>query len=242
MLISEYISPKTDQWAQSYRDYLLWGGSSGYSASTMGLWHREGKDILHINVVQPGGVLYGVTRFDLDDQRHLQQILLAERAIWQDDHWYLEDVVVTEFSTDQIKRSELPFMIWKSGLSPQMLSNLALPAEDLALQRLYRYAKYLADQGLDSGDYQLAFWQRVFHPLAIVGLVLVAMSFVFGPLRESTAGYRVFIGIIVGIVFQFAQNLLGPASLIYNFPPIVAVLVPIGICIVFGLALLGRAR
>ena len=40
-------------------------------------------------------------------------------------------------------------------------------------------------------------------------LVLVAISFYFGPLRSVTMGFRVFIGIIVGLLFKYAQDLLG---------------------------------
>ena len=101
---------------------------------------------------------------------------------------------------------------------------------------------YLEKQGLDSGEYRLAFWQNALHPLVVLSLVLLAMSFVFGPLRDATSGYRIFIGVVVGISFQFAQNLLGPSSLIYGYEPLYSVLAPVLLCMLGGLFLLGRAR
>jgi lipopolysaccharide export system permease protein len=53
-------------------------------------------------------------------------------------------------------------------------------------------------------------------------------------------GYRVFAGVIVGIVFWTLQELLGPASLVYNFSTVQAVLLPILLCAILGVALLRR--
>jgi len=100
----------------------------------------------------------------------------------------------------------------------------------------------LQQQGLDSDDFQLALWKKVLQPLAIGGLVLVAISFIFGPLRDGTMGFRIFAGVIVGIAFQTSQDLLGPASLVFGFAPLYAALVPIGICLAAGFLLLSRSR
>ncbi|MDB9880136.1 LPS export ABC transporter permease LptG, partial [Pseudomonadales bacterium] len=74
-----------------------------------------------------------------------------------------------------------------------------------------------------------------------LSLVFVAISFIFGPLRESTMGMRVVTGLVTGIVFKFIQDLLSPASLVFGFPPFIAVVIPIIICFSAGYFLLRRA-
>ena len=76
----------------------------------------------------------------------------------------------------------------------------------------------------------------------MIGLVLIAISFVFGPLRSTTMGYRLFTGVMVGVIFQFAQDLLGPTSLVFGFSPLFAVLGPIVFCWVAGVGLLLKVR
>jgi lipopolysaccharide export system permease protein len=93
---------------------------------------------------------------------------------------------------------------------------------------------------LNANYYMLEFWRKIFQPLSILSLVLVAISFVFGPLREVTMGFRVFAGVIVGVIFWTLQELLGPASLVYNFSGLIAVVVPIVLSTLFGIALLRR--
>ena len=241
IVIAELISPVTDQWATSHRDLQL-SGSDQSLVSQSGLWHREADHFMHFNVIQPGGVLYGVTLFKFDTLGALQQILIADRASFQGKDWLLETVKITSFEGNDITQDQFTTQFWATQLTPKMLSYLSLDASELSPSGLFEYITFLEQQGLDSKVYELAFWQKCLHPLAIMSLVIIALSFIFGPLRSSTMGYRIFIGVVVGIGFQFAQNLLGPSSLIYGFSPFYAVLSPILLMSGLGLILLYRAR
>jgi len=75
-----------------------------------------------------------------------------------------------------------------------------------------------------------------------MALVLVAVSFIFGPLRDGTLGFRIFAGVLVGIAFRTSQDLLGPASLVFGFAPVYAALLPLLGCMLGGLLLLWRAQ
>ena len=64
----------------------------------------------------------------------------------------------------------------------------------------------------------------------------------FGPLRDSTMGFRIFIGVVVGVSFRILQDMLGPLSIVFEFPPLMAVLAPVLFCVVVGLYLLKAQR
>ena len=91
MFISEYVSPFTDQWAKSHKD-LSTSGMDRSLVAGGGLWHREGDTFMHFNVVQPGGVLYGVTTFEFDAEGDLLSSSFARRASYQSDGWLMEGV------------------------------------------------------------------------------------------------------------------------------------------------------
>jgi lipopolysaccharide export system permease protein len=134
-----------------------------------------------------------------------------------------------------------PSQRWDVQLNPQLLGTVVLEPEALSVTGLWRYIHYLADQGLANGRYWLAFWTKILQPLVTAALVLMAISFIFGPLRSVTLGQRVFTGVLVGFVFKIGQDLLGPSSLVFGFPPLLAVLIPAAICALAGLVLLRRA-
>jgi lipopolysaccharide export system permease protein len=110
------------------------------------------------------------------------------------------------------------------------------------MRNLHYYTNYLEEQNLKASNYSLAFWQKLLQPIATASLVLIAISFVFGPLRSVTMGQRIFIGVVFGIGFLLLQKLLGPSSLVFGFAPLIAVMIPIVLCSVLAVYLLNRAR
>ncbi|RAU46918.1 MULTISPECIES: LPS export ABC transporter permease LptG [unclassified Pseudomonas] len=239
LLIGEYVAPVTEASAQAARS--LAQGTGDAQSARHGLWHRQGEEFIHINTVQPNGLLYGVTRYRFDDQRHMLSASFAKQANYKTDYWLLKDVSTTLFQEGRTEVVTAPEERWDISLSPQLLSTVVLPPESLSMTGLYGYAHYLADQGLANGRYWLAFYTKILQPLVTVALVLMAISFIFGPLRSVTLGQRVFTGVLVGFTFRIAQDLLGPSSLVFGFSPLFAVLVPAGICALAGLWLLRRA-
>ena len=239
VLIGEYLAPWSENLAQANRAMAQGGGEA--QSSKRGLWHRQGDEFIHINAVQPNGVLLGVTRYQFDAQRNLLSASFARRALFQSDHWQLEDVVTTQLQEQSTAVVNSPSQRWDVELNPQLLGTVVLEPEALSVTGLWRYIHYLADQGLANGRYWLAFWTKILLPLVTAALVLMAISFIFGPLRSVTLGQRVFTGVLVGFVFKIGQDLLGPSSLVFGFPPLLAVLIPAAICALAGLVMLRRA-
>lgn len=239
VLIGEYLAPWSENLAQANRAMAQGGGEA--QSSKRGLWHRQGDEFIHINAVQPNGVLLGVTRYQFDAQRNLLSASFARRALFQSDHWQLEDVVTTQLQEQSTAVVNSPSQRWDVQLNPQLLGTVVLEPEALSVTGLWRYIHYLANQGLANGRYWLAFWTKILQPLVTAALVLMAISFIFGPLRSVTLGQRVFTGVLVGFVFKIGQDLLGPSSLVFGFPPLLAVLIPAAICALAGLLLLRRA-
>lgn len=239
LLIGEYIAPVTENKGQAERSLAQGGGEA--QSSKRGMWHRQGDEYVHINSVQPNGLLLGVTRYRFDAERKIITSSFARRATYSTDHWQLNDVTTTHFRGDHTEVIKAPEERWDVSVTPELLNTVVLAPESLSITGLWDYIHYLADQGLNNARYWLAFWGKVLQPVVTAALVLMAISFIFGPLRSVTLGQRVFTGVLVGFTFKIAQDLLGPSSQVFGFPPLLAVLLPAGICALAGVWLLRRA-
>ena len=197
--------------------------------------------------VSQGGVIEGVKHYDFDAGNHLRRSMFAVRGVYHDVHedekyWLLEDVTMTYIEKESTSVAHLPSLRWDTDLAPDLIrAEQLIKPDKMSITELNSKIAYLNAQGLNSGKYELGFWRKVLQPLATVGLVFVAISFIFGPLRESTMGMRVVTGLVIGIVFKFLQDLLSPASLVFGFAPVVAILAPIILCFLVGYLLLRRA-
>ena len=238
--LGELVAPRSEQMAETNRALAQNPGES--FGGRHGIWNREGNTFVHFNALESDGVVHGITMLQFDQDLVMEYSLRARLATYEGDYWTMEDAVITNLSSWQTSRETHETMRWDTNITPELLTVMVVEPEYLPIMDLYRYSRYLQSQGLDSDDYQLALWRKILQPAAIGALVLVAISFIFGPLREGTMGFRIFAGVIVGIVFRTSQDLLGPASLVFGFAPIYAALGPILLCVVAGMLLLARSR
>lgn len=243
LVLGEWVAPPLEQRAQSDLAIIESGGQALSSAG--GDWRKIGNEYIHINVILPGGTeLQGITRYVLNEQRRLESSSFASTGRYLEDasgaFWRLTDVQQTRFVSGAVSVTQSPSEDWRVDLSPELLSVLLVDPERQSISGLYRFAQYFESEGLESSSYYLAFWKKLLQPLATASLVLLAISFVFGPLRSATMGFRVFVAIAMGMGFTIVQRIMGPASLLYGFSPLIAVLLPVVLCVLIGVVLLRR--
>lgn len=239
MVAGEVITPRFDQHAQSQRA-VAQGGQK--LETEHGFWSRDQQQFVHINAVAADGQLLGISRYDYDSNDRLIASSFARSAKYQEGHWLEENIVVTTLSDGASATQTLDARVWNTSLKPKLVHVLTIDGETLGIADLYSFANYRQNQGLKADKYWLIFWEKALQPLATISLVLVAISFIFGPMRQSTAGFRVFIGVMVGVLFKMAQAILGPSSLVFGFSPFLAVVTPIVICMSAGFWMIARYR
>jgi lipopolysaccharide export system permease protein len=245
LLLGEYVSPPLEQLAQSNK--AIQQSDTDSINSDQGTWQRIGDDFIHINAIAPGGrELFGISRYKIDDNLQILSASFAESASYidqeSDSYWQLNNVEESLFSTGAVITRNFLQEGWRVELSPELLSVLLVEPDEQSISGLYQFAEYFKKEGLDSDTYYLAFWKKLLQPISTLALVVLAISFVFGPLREATMGARVFVALGIGLVFTILQRMMEPASLLYGFNPLLAVLVPIVLCAFLGFFLLRKIR
>ncbi|GAB5415862.1 MAG: LPS export ABC transporter permease LptG [Congregibacter sp.] len=238
-LLGEYVAPEAEQRAQSDRALALYANRQ--LSAEQGIWRRDERLFLHVRGITAEQQILGVSAYRFDDDGWLDRVIEADRGEFRAGAWRLSDVSVTALERQSIVSDRLDSMELPSNITPQILSLENVAPSQLALRELFGYTAFLRTQGEDVAAFELASWKKLTQPAAIAALVLVAISFVFGPLRDGTLGFRIFAGVMVGILFRLSQDLLGPASLVFGFPPLYAAIAPVVICAVIGLLLLRRA-
>ena len=246
LAVGEFVLPDVERMARV--DRMRAKTVASIITPEFGFWYREGNVYMHFDVVGKSGLLEGVQHYYVDDEDKLVRTLSAERAIFHDlgtgsTYWLLENVTYSDLGANGVAASRVPSQQWTTTLTPDLISTEILVQPDkMSIRELSSKIEYMRAQGLNSSKYELGFWGKVLQPLATIGLVLVGISFVFGPLRETTMGMRVVTGLVIGIMFRFIQNLLAPASLVFGFSPIIATLIPIVACFAIGIYLFRKAN
>src|SRR5690606_5939801 len=189
----------------------------------------------------PNGVLFNVNLYNFDEARELRSVQYAAKALYVDGRWQLQNVRELKISPEKTHTQNYKTLDWATELTPRSLSMVMYEPRDMSISDLYSYSAYLKKEGLNADRYLASFWAKVNQPLGTFALVLLGISFIFGPLRAVTPGFRIFSGIMVGLVYQYAEELLAPSSILLGFAPLMATLVPMFVCAVIGGLLLRRA-
>lgn len=238
LLLGQFIVPKTEQFAESERSIQTDGGETFQARH--GFWYRDDQFFIHLKAIQPNGIMFGVARFRVGSNRNLELADYSERAIFQGDHWILQDIKQSKIDQITVTKASLETLRWDTSLTPEILSIVVLKPEYLSITGLMEYSHYLTDQGLDATAYSFAFWKKVLQPVATIVMVFIAISFIFGPLRSVTMGQRITAGIVTGLTFNYAQDLLGHVSIVFKVDPLIAAAIPILVCLAAGIYLLRR--
>jgi len=227
MAIGEFVAPKGEQMARNYRAQQLVGGS--LLSTQSGLWAKDGNNFIFIERIRDDNQLAGISIYSFNQQRRLQSVRYAASAKYDANKkaWALAQVDESDLTDpQQVRGSQTLTGEWKTTLTPDKLGVVALDPAALSITGLYNYSKYLKQSGQMSGRYQLNMWSKIFQPLSVAVMMLMALSFIFGPLRSVSMGMRVVTGISFGFLFYVLDQIFGPLSLVYNIPPILGALLP----------------
>ena len=240
-VMGELLVPKADLQARNFKAHLknknivLVGGA--------GIWIKEKNSIIHVGKVITREQLANISIYTFkDDHSALQSLTTTSDAKSSDGKWYLSNVATTTFEEMRVNKEDKGDITKTNFLNEQILDVATVNPNQLSLQSLQKIIKHQESNQLKSGRYELIYWKRFSVPLSALVMLILSMPFLFGSSRGGGAGQRVFIGIVVGIVFSLSNRAINELGITYGFSPFVSAFLPSLIFFAVGLFYLGRIR
>lgn len=238
--LAEVIVPPLEQQARTLRLTALTEADITFTES--GLWARNASVFIHIGRAGKGRRLADIDIFELDQENRLRVFTHAQNAeVTEDNRWVLTEVEQRTITHQAIATHRLPTLTIESFLSADQMEIQEFPPETLSPSDLYHYIRGLQRRGQNPDQYELIFWQKLFTPLSTAAMVLLSLTFVFGPVREKTAGFRIMMGGILGVVLHFFNQILGQLALVFSLNLALSVALPVAAILCLAFWLLSRA-
>lgn len=214
-LVSDVIAPRGDRLAAAIK--------SGSSEGVAMVWLRDGDEVLRIRKLLAEDRAEAVEIYSLDSTLKLQKVIAAERAQYVDGGWQLEGVRETRFAADGAALSSTAATArWVGTVTPNVLRLYLLQADAISARGLQRLIDYLDANQLDAAKYRLQFWNKLIEPLTVMAMALFAVPFAFGSLRDSGAGQRLLLGILLGVGFYVVNRVSLSLGQIYEWNALAA--------------------
>jgi len=240
-LIAEYIGPPLDHFARNMRDearYEKEGENIGNAA-----WVKDGPVILHLQRVNTEFDFGSVFMFRFNDDNTLQSIAQAENSgIDDSDNWLLENFRETRFEDDGVQVVETSLAVEAFEVDAELLGITMVKPISLSLRGLMSYIAYLRKNELTAKRYETEFWSRISGTAAVVIMPLLALAFVFGSLRSAGSGGRLTIGVLIGLAYYLATEMLANSGQIFDLNPAVITWLPSMALLLVTIFALSRVR
>ena len=239
--IGEYVAPPLAQFAHTEKTTSRLAGVS--FAGRASAWIKEGNLILRLRTAEVGQVFGGAALFELDGPDRLKSIQTADSiSVAEPGRWMLENVRTTTFQPDRTVATHAPEVTIRSTINPDFLRLAAADPDLLTLRSLAAYIAHLRHNHLQAIPYEIGFWSRIARIFAVIVVTLLALPFVFGPLRTTGAGTRTVVGVLLGLVFFVINGIGEKGGQLFGLNPIVIGWLPTAVIAVGTLIAISRTR
>jgi lipopolysaccharide export system permease protein len=242
-LFGEVIAPASSEMGERLK--LQAQGSTVSKEFRTGLWTKDvirangiegdpiGSRFLNVGDVTPEGQLQGVKMYEFDRDFHLTAMVTADRAEYRNNNvWRMANVTETVFprnATDissVVTTRQLPSRDLVSEITPDILSVLFADPDRMSAYGLATYTRHLAENKQTTERYEIAFWKKLFYPLAVLVMMALALPFAYLHFRAGGVSLKIFIGIMIGVSFQLLNSLFSHLGLLNTWPPLATAVLP----------------
>jgi len=243
-VLGEVLAPPLEAYAQQIKTF---GKYNNFSfAGRAGIWVKDGGRIVSIQQQSADNVYGGLYLYNVesgaDGRQHLASIARADRAEVAGQGWRLFNFADSALGADSVTVRRIPTLSVTGGISPEFLGIAVVDPVSLPIRGLWRYVQHLRANGLESRSWEVALWSRISRSLSTVLLCMLAVPFVFGPLRSAGAGSRTVIGIIVGVVYFLINRTLENSGDVYGLNPLLVAWAPAALLAVVTGVAIARVR
>lgn len=239
--LGEFVAPPLEKYGRQLKVFSKYSEFS--FAGNRGTWVRDGDTIISVEQQSASSVYGGVQVFTFDEGRRLLSVGRAESASVDDETgWQLKGYAETRFANGGTESSRADTKEVRTSLSAEFLGLAVVEPESMRLRDLRAYMAHLERNNLDSATFETAFWARIARIAAVLLVVMLALPFALGPMRDSGQGARTVIGILIGAGFVLLSRTLESSGQLFDLQPWVVGWFPTVLLASFTFAMLARVR
>lgn len=239
-LVGEFMAPSLLHLADQLKAKAL-GQSTGVERLS-NVWLRQGHAFVFVSRVIDHDHIQGIVQYVFDDQHRLQTVIKAKAAYLSQGQWVLKEPAKTMLKSRRVMTARPQTLSLNFSFNPRLIEISRQSSAEVSIVQLWHNIRYRQEFGLAAGQYEYAFWQRLFQPLTTIVMIALGVPFIFGSLRDTTMGFRMLLGILIGFGFYMLNQFFGPFSMVYQLPPLLAALLPTLFFALTGWWLMVRAR
>ena len=224
-VVAEFIGPPLDYFARTMRT------EGRYEQEDRNIdnaaWVKDGPVILHLQRINPEFEFGALYMFRFNEDNTLKSIARAENSgIDDSDKWILENFRETRFRDDGVQVIESSVAVESFEVNSELLGITLVKPVSLSGRGLMSYISYLRKNDLSAERYETELWSRISRTVTVVLMPVLALAFVFGSLRSAGSGSRLLIGVLIGLAYLLASEMIANSGQVFDLNPAIVTWLP----------------
>lgn len=124
----------------------------------------------------------------------------------------------------------------RSDITPDILAVLLADPKKMSAVHLAQFSRHLQENRQRSEEYEIALWNKLLYPLAVVVMMVLALPFAYVQARSGGLSLKIFVGIMIGLLFHLMNNLFSHIGLLNTWPPVMTALTPSALFLLAAIA------
>jgi lipopolysaccharide export system permease protein len=226
--IGEFLAPISSNLAKSGKSNAL--GNSSASFNQDGFWIRDGDNFINVKKNIDGTLFSGITVIEVNSSDKIERVIKSEIAIFDGNSLDMSGSEI--FSIDEsssyggISLQERNSYDKTVSFDQDLIDSLEKEPEDLSTWTLVKQIRFLSNNKLRSGVFEVELYNRLIQPVTLVAMILLAMLFIFGSTRDVTLGRKIFFGLALGLSFEMFSRVASAMALSFDFSPLLSSILP----------------
>ncbi len=228
MLIGEFIVPVASHKAKEFRTQAMQQGN--IAPAHQGFWLKDNQKIIRIENNIDGLHFKNVTFVKLKQPSVLDGVLFSPTAVFNGSTITLDKTQHTKVDARapiaKITQKHYDTYSMAVSFDQDFVSLLKKDPDELTLWQLDTHIKFLTRNHLSSDIYEVEFYRRLTQPLTLIAMIMLAIPFVFGSLRNASLGRKIFLGVAMSLFFELISRMSSVLSLSFNYNYLLSALLP----------------
>ena len=232
-IVTNILAPNLSNKAQIIKNTAL-----NKSSTSLDLWFKTSNSIINVEEVITDKKLKNINIYNLD-QGQLSSKLTAKRGVYTD-KWSLDEVIILDIKNNKIINKNKYNIPIDDFIPSQILTSKLNKKRYNSIENLYQNMIFYDSRNIYYEDHKVIFWQKVLLPFSCCIIVFIGLPFLFTHIRSTNQTQKIIYGILFGITYFVVSNIIINITLILNTPAFIAVIISMGVFILFGTYLFDR--
>ncbi|TEU21829.1 MAG: LPS export ABC transporter permease LptG [Gammaproteobacteria bacterium] len=238
----EFIVPMTSDYANQYRAQAL--GQRVVTSNQQGFWIKDSDNFIHVDRNIDGQVFNKITLIKLNNLGELDSVVYSDTANFDGNTVELQQSKYYQIDTSKpiavIDKQHLQKYMTEVAFDQGLIQSLKKEPKALSTWQLFRQVRFLSNNDLSSDAYEVELYSRLMRPFTLIAMIILSVPFVFGSLRDSTLGRKIFMGVVISLFFELLSRIGGMLSLRFDLNHLLSASLPTAVVFIVALLMLYR--